>query len=112
MSFGEKVQLLRRNNNMSQESLANALRINRNNLSRIETGKSEPGLAIIKGIATIFNVDVASLIGMDSNDMASEDKIRMIENGCHGLLDSDLDLIIRMISILKEEYVKSNIRNN
>lgn len=112
MTFGEKVQLLRKNNNMSQETLANILRINRNNLSRIETGKSEPNLSVIKGIATTFNVDVNTLVGINKSDMNTKDKIRIIVDGCHHLLDSDLDLIIRFISILREEYVKSDLGSN
>ena len=42
MDFGSKIQMLRKNQGMSQETLAAILKINRNNLSRIETGKSEP----------------------------------------------------------------------
>ena len=52
MDFGKKVQTLRKNHNISQENLAILLKINRNYLSRIETGKSEPTLSIIRDIAT------------------------------------------------------------
>lgn len=112
MNFGEKVQTLRRNNGISQEKLANELRINRNYLSRIETGKSEPDLSVIKNIATIFNVDVASLIGMENSNMSSEEKIKKINDDCKYLLEGDLDLLIRIISILREEYIKKNIGSN
>ena len=40
VKIGDKIQSLRKNNSMSQEELAAELRINRNCLSRIETGKS------------------------------------------------------------------------
>ena len=40
MEFGDKVKLLRKKHDLSQESLATILKINRNCLSRIETGKS------------------------------------------------------------------------
>ena len=112
MSFGEKVQLLIKNNNISQEKLANLLRINRNYLSRIETGKSEPSLSVIKSIANIFKTDVASLIGIGSNSESSEDKIKEINDSCKYLLDSDLDLVLRIISILREEYVKRDTGSN
>ena len=66
MEFGKKVQMLRKNHNISQENLASLLKINRNYLSRIETGKSEPTLTIIKDISTFFKVDVASLMGFNN----------------------------------------------
>ena len=56
MDFGKKVQMLRKTHGLSQETLANILNINRNNLSRIETGKSEPNLSVIRDIAKYFNM--------------------------------------------------------
>ena len=50
MDFGSKIQMLRKSQGISQENLAAILKINRTNLSRIETGKSEPTLSIIKNI--------------------------------------------------------------
>ena len=108
MRLGEKVQLLRKNNNMSQETLAVELNINRNCLSRIETGKSEPSISVVKGISKVFDVDIVSLLDMDDNNKSSKDKIKIINDGCHYLVDDDLDLLIRLISILRKEYVKKN----
>lgn len=51
---------------------------------------------------------------MDVNTSSenTEDKIKKIEKECHFLMDNDLDLIIRMISVLREEYVKREISND
>ena len=106
MEFGNKVQMLRKNHNISQESLASILKINRNHLSRIETGKSEPTLSIIRDVANYFNVDVASLMDMDDNKMNVKDKINAINDGCQHLIDNDLDTVLRLISVMREEYVK------
>lgn len=109
MDFGKKIQLLRKNHNISQENLALLLKINRNYLSRIETGKSEPTLSIIKDLSNFFNVDVASLMDMNKSNNSDADKIRTINDECKHLLSGDLDFIIRMISVMKEEYVKKDI---
>lgn len=109
MDFGKKVQMLRKSHNISQENLAVLLKINRNYLSRIETGKSEPTLSIIKEIATFFKVDVAALMNMGNEDESNSDKIKCITEGCKHLLSSDLDFLIRMISVLREEYVKKDV---
>ncbi len=110
MEFGKKVQMLRKNHNISQENLATLLKINRNYLSRIETGKSEPTLSIIKEIAIFFKVDVASLMDMNDVKDDTKDKIKTINEGCNHLLSSDLDFLIRLISVMREEYVKKEIR--
>lgn len=109
MDFGKKLQILRKNHNISQENLATLLKINRNYLSRIETGKSEPTLSIIKEIANFFKVDVASLMDMSNSKESDNDKIKIINSECRHLISSDLDFIIRMISVMREEYVKKDI---
>ena len=109
MEFGNKVQILRKNHNISQENLASILKINRNHLSRIETGKSEPTLSIIRDIANYFKVDVASLMDMNDSKMNTKDKINAIDEGCHHLIDNDLDTVLRLISVMREEYVKRDM---
>ena len=108
MDFGTKVQVLRKSHSISQENLAAILKINRNYLSRIETGKSEPTLSIIKDIAGYFNVDVASLMNISKSSERQEDKIKKIVDGCHYLMDDDLDFLIRVISVMREECVKKD----
>lgn len=108
MEFGDKVKLLRKKHDLSQESLATILKINRNCLSRIETGKSEPSLSIIRDIAEYFKIDVASLMDIQSKKIDTKDKIKKIADGCQHLMDNDLDFLIRVISVMREEYVKYN----
>ena len=106
MEFGDKVKLLRKKHDLSQDSLATILKINRNCLSRIETGKSEPSLSVIRDIAEYFKVDVASLMDIQSKKIDTKDKINKIADGCRYLMDNDLDFLIRVISVMREEYVK------
>ena len=108
MDFGKKIQMLRKSQGLSQESLAAILNINRNNLSRIENGKSEPTLSIIRNMVNYFKVDVASLMDIEGNSMDVEEKIKLISEECKYLLDNDLNFIIRMISVMREEYVKKD----
>ena len=108
MEFGSKIQMLRKSQGISQETLAAILKINRNNLSRIETGKSEPTLSIIKAIVDYFKVDAASLMDIKVNSMNNKEKIKKISEECNYLLDNDLDFILRLISVMREEYVKKD----
>lgn len=106
MDFGKKVQMLRKNNNLSQEKLAELLGVDRHCISRIENGQSEPGVTLLKRMADYFKVDIATLVGTEVNTGSAEDKIREITRGCHYLLDKDLDFLLRIISVMREEYVK------
>ena len=79
VKIGDKIQSLRKNNSMSQEELAAELRINRNCLSRIETGKSEPSIAVVKNISKLFDIDISSLIDMDEEKKSNSEKIKTIK---------------------------------
>ena len=108
MDFGGKIQMLRKNHGLSQEKLASILKINRNYLSRIETGKSEPSLSVIRDIAQYFHIDVATLMDIQMRGSNSDEKIQQIVEGCQYLMDDDLDFLLRIISVMREEYVKKN----
>ena len=108
MKLGEKIKYLRKSKGISQEELAIMLKVNRNFLSRIETGKSEPTAGILKSIAQIFNVDLNSLLDVVCQDKQTEKKIKYITENCKYLHDKDLDFIVRIMTILREEYVKIN----
>lgn len=108
MKLGEKIKQLRKSKGISQETLAALLKVNRNYLSRVETGKSEPTATILKQIAEIFNIDLNSLLEINTNNQDNGEKIKYIINGCKYLHEKDLDFIVRIITVMKEEYVKIN----
>lgn len=110
MKLGEKIKEIRKTKNISQESLASMLKVNRNYLSRIETGKSEPSSTILKHIAEIFNIDLNTLLDINTNVLENNEKIDYIINSCKTLHDKDLDFLVRIISVMKEEYVKINTK--
>ena len=60
----------------------------------------------IRDDAKYFKVDVASLMDISDSNTNSKDKIRLITEGCGHLLDNDLNFILRLVSIMREEYVK------
>ena len=107
MKLGEKIKQLRKSKGVSQEALASMLKINRNFLSRIETGKSEPTSSILKNVAEIFNVNLNSLLDIREEDR-NADKLKYIIENCKYLHEKDLDFIVRVMSIMREEYVKIN----
>ena len=110
MKLGEKIKQLRKSKGISQEDLASMLKINRNYLSRIETGKSEPTSSVLKQIAEIFSVDLNSLLDIIDEENKNTDKVKYIVDNCKYLHEKDLDFIVRIMSIMREEYVKINTK--
>ena len=104
-----KIRLLRKNKGLTQEQLATLLQINRHYLSRIETGKSEPTVSILKKIVLIFDIDLNMLLEVNDKDKYS-DKINYIINNCKCLCDKDLDYIIKLIDYLKKDNKNSNMK--
>ena len=62
MTLGEKVQLLRKQNGMTQEQLAEHLAITRQTISKWELGESEPDIAHLIHLSEIFHVTTDYLI--------------------------------------------------
>ena len=62
MTVGEKIRVLRTNNNMSQATLANRLPISEDAVQKWEVGKNKPCLEDLKKIAEIFGIDLMELI--------------------------------------------------
>jgi transcriptional regulator with XRE-family HTH domain len=63
LTFGKKLQKLRESKNFTQMDLAVKIDTYPNYISRLENGKSEPGLIIIKSLAHALGVTASELIG-------------------------------------------------
>jgi transcriptional regulator with XRE-family HTH domain len=62
MTLGEKILLLRKQNNMTQEQLAERLAITRQTVSKWELGESEPDITYLIQLSEIFQVTTDYLI--------------------------------------------------
>jgi transcriptional regulator with XRE-family HTH domain len=54
MEFGEKLQELRKNKDMTQEELAEALYVSRTAISKWESGRGYPSIDSLKEISRFF----------------------------------------------------------
>lgn len=66
MLFKERIQELRKKNNLTQEQLANALNITPQSISKWENGLSTPDLEMLLNIANKFNVSCDYLLGNET----------------------------------------------
>ena len=59
--FGRRVRALREGTGLSQERFADAIRVGRSHMGKIETGKANPTLEIMVKIAIGLNMTLAQL---------------------------------------------------
>ena len=62
MTVGEKIRVLRTNNNMSQAALAVMVTVSEDAVQKWEVGKNKPCLEDLKKISEIFCIDLMELI--------------------------------------------------
>lgn len=62
MNFGDKLKQLRKNNNLSQEELAQILDVSRQTISRWESSQTTPDLISLEKICQYFNLTYDELL--------------------------------------------------
>ena len=63
MTLGEKIQILRKQNGLSQEALAEKLAVTRQTVSKWELNRSMPDLDFIARLSELFHVSADYQIG-------------------------------------------------
>ena len=62
MEFNEKLQLLRKQQEMTQEQLAEKLFVSRTAVSKWESGKGYPNIDSLRNLAEVFSVSIDELL--------------------------------------------------
>ena len=62
MEFNEKLQLLRKQQEMTQEQLAEKLFVTRTAVSKWESGKGYPNIDSLRNLAEFFSVSIDELL--------------------------------------------------
>ena len=81
MILGEKIVLLRKKNNYSQEDLANELGISRQSVSKWESGNSIPDLDKIIKMSSLFGVSTDYLLKDELEEETPSESDEVIEEG-------------------------------
>lgn len=91
MEFSEKLQQLRKQNNLTQEQLAERLFVSRTAVSKWENGKGYPNIESLKSISKIFIVSIDELLsGEELIELAvaeNDFNILKIYDSIYALLD-------------------------
>ena len=98
MELNEKLQQLRKQKNLTQEELAQALYVSRTAISKWESGRGYPSIDSLKAIAKFFGISVDELLSSEQLlTLAEADHKQKRSNLCDllfGLLDISVLLLL------------------
>lgn len=114
MTFSEKLKLVRKESNMTQEEVAQRLGVTRATYSRYELGQREPNVEMLKNISNVFNVSVDFLVNTNKYNKdavlnSTEQKLLQI---FRDLNVQGQDYIMQTIDMAKDKYIKSDSISN
>lgn len=93
MEFNEKLQQLRKQNNLTQEQLAEQLYVSRTAISKWESGKGYPNIESLKYISKYFSVSIDELLSGDELITLAETENRSNVGKIYSLIYCILDLM-------------------
>lgn len=91
INFGNKLKLLRLQDNMTQEQLAQKLNLTKSVISAYETGLRLPSYDVLIRIAKIFNVSTDYLLGLEHKQ----------EVDLSGLSQEEINALLNLIKAMK-----------
>lgn len=91
MEFNQKLQVLRKQQNLTQEELAKKLYVSRTAISKWESGAGYPSIDSIKLISKFFSISIDELFSSDSlidiAEKENKNNIQTIYNFLYCFLD-------------------------
>ena len=107
MEFNEKLQLLRKQNNMTQEQLAEKIDISTNAVAKLENNLMTASLQTLVNIANVLGIGMDYLL-CESYPADQESNIDVFLDGLiDGLSQQDKEFIIHVINGLKLYHTRS-----
>jgi transcriptional regulator with XRE-family HTH domain len=113
MKFSDTIKKVREAKDLSQKEVANALKMDASQYSKIENGKTDPSFTIIDKIAKALGVTLSELFRADeifidthSQDKTLMEKIRLLDT----LEDKDKESLYHIIdTFIAKKKLKDNI---
>lgn len=101
LQIGEKIRMLRLQNKLTQEQLADRVGVSYQSVSRWENGTTYPDIALLPAIAKQFSVTTDYLLGQDDNEKRK--RIRKQIQSISKMTEADKDAIIDIIRTCRRE---------
>lgn len=104
MTIGEKIKQLRKDKGLQQKAVATDVGLDQSNYNKVENGKREPSVEVLKKLSVILGVTVDELLNLDDKqptpitvkDKTISEKIRLVEQ----LEEEDKNVIYKMLDTM------------
>ena len=87
--INEKIKTLRKQNNLTQEEMADKLNVSRQAITKWESGLGTPDISNMEAISKLFNISLDELI---SDNKIIKDNISKVEYDIFNISDFEIDL--------------------
>jgi transcriptional regulator with XRE-family HTH domain len=105
--LAENLKKIRKDHNLSQEQLAEELKVSRQAISKWESGNTYPEMEKILQICNRFNLDINDLLNNDINEIKSE---QASKNNINKYIDDFLNFITKTFNMFMSFNFKTKLK--
>lgn len=102
--FGSRLKYLRKQDNVTQQELATALKISKSTVSMYENGNREPDFETLEAIADFFNVPMDTFFPNESKFTAPADELSAAEQELVRRYRKATDADRAVVDLVLEKY--------
>ena len=107
MNLGENLKKIRKENNLSQEQLAESLGVSRQSVSKWESGLAYPETDKVLALCKMFNLNMDELMNQDYKDV---NETRQKNSNINKYVDDFLGYVTKTVDMFGAMKLKSKIK--
>ncbi len=107
MNLSENLKKIRKDNNLSQEDLAEKLNVSRQSVSKWESGVAYPEMDKVLELCKLFDLNIDELLNQDIKEV---EKTKQSKNNINKYIDSFLSYISKSVNLFSSLKFKNKIK--
>ena len=107
MNLADNIKKLRKDNNLSQEDLAEKLGVSRQSVSKWESGQAYPEMDKVIQICKLFNLNINDLLNEDINEVKEK---KESSNKINKYVDDFLDFITKTVKLFSALRFRDKVK--
>lgn len=107
MNLSENLKKIRKDNNLSQEQLAEQLGVSRQSVSKWESGQAYPEMDKMLQLCQLFNLNIDELLNQDLKEVNNE---KQSKNNINKFIDDFLDYVTKTVDMFSGMKFKDKFK--
>ena len=107
MNLADNLKKIRKENNLSQEDLADKLGVSRQSVSKWESKQAYPEMDKVLQLCKMFNLNIDDLLNQDINDVNNK---KQVKNNINKYIDDFFNYITKTINMFSQMDFKSKLK--